>query len=100
MGPQNAVTIAVRSPDKINKQLRVMRIFIPKFSAYLAPNNNAFNGFMSNSENRIEISINMENIGKRVNVTPEKLPSPHITNECTPSWVEKKLSRDIADEAK
>lgn len=28
--------------------------------------------------------------------TPEKLPMPHITNECTPSSVAKKLRRDIA----
>lgn len=87
-------------PERISNLLRVVRMFTPRFSAYRAPNSNAFKGFTSNRERPREMIINDANIGNRSNVTPEKLPNPHITKECTPSWVEKKLSRDIADDDK
>lgn len=100
IGPQKAVTTAVSTPERMSNLLRVARMFTPRFSAYLAPKSNAFNGFTSSSESPSAMIINDANIGKRSNVTPEKLPNPHMTKEWTPSWVEKKLSRDIADDAK
>lgn len=98
MGPQNAVTIAVKTPDKINNLLRVDRILMPRFSAYLTPNNNALRGFTSKNERNKDMITNEAKNGSRSNVTPEKLPSPQMTNECTPSCVEKKFSKDIADD--
>ena len=87
-------------PERTSNLLRVERIFTPRFSAYLAPKSSAFNGLTSSRERLREMIIKDANIGNRSNVTPEKLPNPHMTNECTPSCVEKKFSRDIADDAK
>ena len=100
MGPQNAVTTAVKIPERISSLLRVARMFTPRFSAYRVPSKRALSGFISMKDNATDAITNMENNGSRSIVTPEKLPSPHITKECIPSWVEKKLSSEIADEAK
>ena len=79
MGPQNAVATAVSSPVMNNRQLRVAFTFIPKFSAYLDPNNSAFRGFTIRAEAINPVIIRIENTGNWLLLTPLKLPSPHIT---------------------
>lgn len=81
IGPQNAVTTAVSIPDSNSNLLRVALMLTPKFSAYLAPNNKAFNGLTSINDRPSDTIINIENNGIRSRVTPVKLPIPHITNE-------------------
>lgn len=71
-------------------------MFTPKFSAYLVPSKRALSGFTMRSEAKRTKITDKEKIDISSLDTPEKLPMPHITNECTPSSVAKKLSRDIA----
>ena len=81
IGPQKAVTTAVRTPESNNNLLRVALMLTPRFSAYLAPSNSAFRGFTSINENINDNNTNIEKIGNRSSVIPEKFPIPHITNE-------------------
>ena len=79
IGPQKAVTVAVRMPDTSSRLLRVLRRFTPRLSAYRLPSNNALSGLTSNIDQPMAANSTDENKGRIPVVTPEKLPSPHIT---------------------
>ena len=100
IGPQNAVTVAVSSPAISNKLLRVCRRLTPNDSAYRLPSSSASSGLQSSIDHPIASNVTMANNGRLLLVTPEKLPSPQITYECTPSCVEKKLSSEMKLDAR
>ena len=85
MGPQKAVVVAVNTPVHKRIAIRVRLIRIPKLAAYISPNNKAFKGLISKIANNSPINAQVPKNGNCSKDTPEKLPSPHITNACTRS---------------
>ena len=59
MGPQNAVVVAVRIPVQNKINMRVRFIFIPRFAAYISPNNKALSGFINKRDNMRPINVQM-----------------------------------------
>ena len=50
MGPQKAVTTAVKMPVMSNRMLRVLETLTPRLRAYRVPSNKAFNGLTMRAE--------------------------------------------------
>ena len=64
IGPQYAVTIAVRIPVISNNKVRVRRILIPRFAAYPGPSNIALSGFANMRALPMPVSMTKANAGR------------------------------------
>ena len=63
IGPQYAVVTAVSRPVTINRQLRSLIVFIPRFSAYCSPSKIAFKGLIRSNEQIRPAIVTTANIG-------------------------------------
>lgn len=79
IGPQYAVTIAVKYPDMSIINMLFLLVFKPRFSAYNSPNSMTFNLL---GKNKLAESPNSIAIVKNISLlfpTAENVPIPHIT---------------------
>ena len=100
IGPQYAVTIAVKYPEMRMMNKLFLFMLIPRFSAYKSPNSMIFRFF---DMNKLAKSPMMMLVEKNISLlvpTAEKDPIPHITKAWMSSFMLKNFIMSVREPAK
>ena len=100
IGPQYAVTIAVKYPDMRMINRLFLFMLMPRFSAYKSPNSMMFRFLDMNKLAKSPMAMLVEKNISLLVPTAENDPIPHITKACMSSFILKNFIMSVNEPAR